>query len=110
MTKTTDTLERDGKTWHWCPKHVVPGTYNGLYVTHKLEDHDEWKMRRDNWRAKTRNPNSTIKLKEEAAKQDGDSKKLALTDTLKAALLMRCDLTAAQVDDLIKEAQDDADF
>ena len=110
MTKTTDTLERDGKTWHWCPKHVIPGTYNGLYVTHKPEDHEEWKKRRDNWRAKTCNSTFNSKPKEEVEKQDGDNKKLALTDTLKAALLTRCDLMGAQADALIKEAQDDEDF
>ena len=47
MTKTEETLEKDGKTWHWGPRHVVPGKYDGLYVTHKPEDHDDWKKRRE---------------------------------------------------------------
>ena len=41
MTKTEEEIEKDGKTWYWCPRHVVPGKYDGLYVTHKPEDHDE---------------------------------------------------------------------
>jgi hypothetical protein len=40
-------IKRDGKTWYWCNKHK----YNkqekaivteGMYVTHKPEDHDAW--------------------------------------------------------------------
>ena len=27
MKKTTNSVERDGKKWYWCPKHVVPGTH-----------------------------------------------------------------------------------
>ena len=33
----------DGKTYWWCPKYVDKsgkGCWNGMYVTHKPEDHD----------------------------------------------------------------------
>ena len=80
MKKTVDSIERDGKKWHWCPKHVVPGTYDGLYVTHKPEDHDEWKKKRDDWRAE--NKGNKSKPSDEARTQDGGDKKLALTETL----------------------------
>ena len=56
MKKTTDSIERDGKTWYWCPKHVVSWIYDGLYVTHKPEYHDKCKRKMDNWRAKTKAP------------------------------------------------------
>ena len=108
MKKTTESVERYGKKWYWCPKHVVPGTYDGLYVTHKPEDHDEWKRKRDNWSAKTKGNDS--KPSDEPQKQVGKETKLAFTDTLKAALLTRCDLTDAQADALIKEVQEESDF
>ena len=41
MKKGESMVERDGKMWYWCPKHVSPGRYDGLYVTHKPEDHEE---------------------------------------------------------------------
>ena len=47
MIKTEDTIEKDGKTWYWCPKQVVLEKYDGLYITHKPENHDDWKKRRE---------------------------------------------------------------
>ena len=35
-------MEKDGKTWYWCPLHVKEGLFDGLYMPHKPEDHDEW--------------------------------------------------------------------
>ena len=105
-------IKKDGKTWYWCPKHVSrDGNYDGLYVTHKPEDHDEW--------AKNRNRFKKREKKDESYKQDENSnetpdnekeKSLALSNSLKAALLTRCDLTAAQADALIKEAREEVDF
>ena len=44
----------DGRTYYWCPHHVAKdGSYNGLYDTHKPEDHDEVMKRR---RKKTTKP------------------------------------------------------
>ena len=73
MKKTTESAERDDKKWYWCPKHVVPGTYIGLYVTHKPENHDKWKRKKDNWRAKNKGSNN--KTSDEPRKQDGKNKK-----------------------------------
>ena len=81
MKKNEDTLEKDSKTWHWCPKHVVPGEYDGLYVTHKPEHHDDWKKRREAWRVRR----SDTKKQQESGQNDSDQKKLVLMDTLKAA-------------------------
>jgi len=41
---------------------------------------------------------------------DEPPKKLTLTDTLKTALLTKCDITGAQADALIREAETEADF
>ena len=105
MKKTEPMIQRDGKSWYWCPKHVSLGKYEGLYVTHKPEDHDEW--------AKNRNRFKKREKKEEKSSQpqeEGQEKSLALSNSLKAALLTRCDLSAAQADALIKEAREEADF
>ena len=37
-------------------------------------------------------------------------KKLSLTDTLKTTLMTKCDITGAQADALIREAETEADF
>ena len=42
--------------------------------------------------------------------KEQDSKKMVLSENHKAALLTRCNLTGAQVDALLKEAQEDTDF
>ena len=41
--KKATTVTRDDKTWHWCPKHVLLGRFDGLYVTHKPENHVDYK-------------------------------------------------------------------
>ena len=47
MKKKSDSVERDGKTWHWCPHHKLPGVFDGLYMQHKPgKGHDEWLPRR----------------------------------------------------------------
>ena len=38
--------ERDGATWWWCPHHKKPGLFDGLYMTHKPEDHDAWRKKK----------------------------------------------------------------
>ena len=52
MKNTAPMVERDGKIWWWCPKHVIPGRYDGLYVTHKPEDHEEWVQKKEDRKAK----------------------------------------------------------
>jgi len=43
-------VDRDGKTWWWCPHHKAEGLFDGLYVTHKPEDYDEWKQNKKNFK------------------------------------------------------------
>ena len=47
MKKTEPMIQKEGKTWYWCPKHVSPCKYDELYATHKPEDHDEWVKNRN---------------------------------------------------------------
>ncbi|MGL6008733.1 MAG: hypothetical protein ACRC1D_04680 [Culicoidibacterales bacterium] len=43
-------VQRDGKTWYWCDKHKHNGKNgvisNGMYVTHKPDQHDNWFARK----------------------------------------------------------------
>ena len=98
MTKTYDVVEKDGKTRYWCPKHVVSGKCDGVYVTHKSEDHDDWRKRREAWRSRK----SDNRKEAENEKDESEPKKLVVSNNLKAALLTRCDLIGAQADALIK--------
>ena len=109
MTKGEPTVQRDGKTWHWCPKHVSQGKYDGLYVTHKPEDHDEWIKNRNKFK-KNRKDEDKKEVQQNENSETSNTKALALSNYLKAALLTRCDLTAAQADALIQEAKDEAVF
>ena len=36
----------DGKTWNWCPHHKREGKYDGMYVAHTPDKHDEWLERK----------------------------------------------------------------
>ena len=50
MTKISDSIEKDGKTWHWYPHYKVDGTNDGLYVTHRPEEHEDWKKNKFQFR------------------------------------------------------------
>ena len=46
-------VERDGKTWYWCDKHRYNNKgviTNGMYVTHKPDEHGAWINRRNKGR------------------------------------------------------------
>ena len=43
-----NSITRNGKTWHWCPHHCSKFyNYDGLYITYKPEEHNDWKKRKD---------------------------------------------------------------
>ena len=52
MKKGPEKLDKDGETWFWCPHHKIKGQYDGMYVTHKPEDHDAWLKRKNKRLAK----------------------------------------------------------
>ena len=51
IVKKSESVERDRKTWHWCPEHNKKGSYYGMYVTHKAPDFGEGKKRNDEHKA-----------------------------------------------------------
>ena len=55
VTKQGAPITIDGKTYWWCEKHIDPaGHWNGMYTTHKPEDHDAVVARRRGKRKKHR--------------------------------------------------------
>jgi hypothetical protein len=85
-----DSVEKDGKVYHWCPKHKGKnGEVTGLYVTHKPEDHDSWleqKKQNNSRRRQNRSkPDASIADKKQGAQAGGE--RLKLDENLKAALV-----------------------
>ena len=70
-----DAVEKNGTQWYWCQKHMKG---NGLYVTHKPEDHDK---RRGKFTKDTSGSNN------KDSKSTNDKKGLTLSDKLKAAMV-----------------------
>jgi hypothetical protein len=93
--KKAQTIRMNGKTWHWCDKHVhSQGHFNGLYCYHKPEDHDEWKAK-----YKKGNNNST----NSGNSANDASKKLAINQRLKEVLCSKLMLSDEDADHLCKE-------
>ena len=110
MVRKGDSMVKDGKTWHWCPHHVVEGKHGGLYVTHKPEDHDDWQRKKDlNLEKKCASKGKSKNDNPSAAPTNG-SKKLIINDKLKAALLAHSEMTGAQVEELLAAVDGDQNF
>ena len=89
----------DGKTVHWCPKHVHPqGLFNGSYNWHKPEDHDSWKAALNVRRAAKKVSDNTTDATTPAAAQQG-TQKLAISQHLKEVLCSKLMLSDTDVDD-----------
>jgi hypothetical protein len=106
MVKVGETVDRDDRKWHWCKDHIMDGVYDGLYVLHPPSGHAEWQANKDRknaeraaYRAKkpaTSNPTP-------AAASTTAGKKLALSDSLRAALVTDHAMTPEAVDALMAE-------
>ena len=92
IVKTSNLIVLDGKTYWFCLKHKdtqIPCRWNGRYVTHKPEEHDEVMLRRRNQRARqaagtTRtNNNGSVK----PGFNSGDDK-MVISQKLKEVLLL----------------------
>ena len=60
-TKRGETIEHEGATLHWCTHHVhLEGLWDGLYISHKSEDHDSWKEEKNKRYGKRENPKLTL--------------------------------------------------
>ena len=110
MKKGPDQMTRDGKKWFGCPHHKFEGKYDGLNVTHKPEEHDEWLKRKNERIAKKKKAKYAQKEGDYDKKTDENGSKLVISDLLKAALMMHMDISPEQVDAIVQEAKGSADF
>ena len=94
MKKDGDYKQVNGIDYWWCPHHKWDGKFDGLYMQHKREDHDEWKKRRDEKRAtyyrKGKNEGNTTS--ENAEKNN----KLVLKESMTAALVTNFQISEDQ--------------
>jgi hypothetical protein len=107
-------VERDGKTWYWCDKHKYNNkgvVTNGMYVTHKPDQHESWTERRNKGRkggatASTGNdpagkPKPTTT---QSVSNDSSASKLSLSKSLQAALVTTAGITEDQFKKIWAEA------
>ena len=93
-----ESCEWSGTTWYWCSKHKRPnGAFDGLYCTHKPEDHDEWKANRNAW-------------KKDKDKKDGNptesrTKSLSVSQKLKSVLCTKLMLSDEDAEEICKDCQ-----
>ena len=81
-------VDHDGTTWYWCHHHKKEGLFDGMYMPHKECDHDAWvKKKKERWGNKRKNGNDS---------STSGSKKLALTDSMKQALVTEGNMTCEQ--------------
>ena len=91
-------VERDGKWWYWCEHHKYPGYYDGLYVTHPPEKHQEWQDHQDKMKGRgkyaNKQPNST------SGNDSSKEVKLVLSDSIQQALVTDHGFTPLQLEQL----------
>jgi hypothetical protein len=88
--------KRDGKDWYWCPHQHNNG--KGLYVTHKPENHVDWKEKKRQKTSNNSNGNSN-------GNQQG---KLSLNDKLKAAMMTKFKCSATDAAALLKDCNEES--
>jgi hypothetical protein len=101
-----DSVERNGKTYCWCPHHVMEGQYDGLYVFYPPEKHAEWleeKKRRQSELTARKKKKAPATENPDTSKDTKTSEKLALTDSLRAALVTNSGMTPEAIDALYEE-------
>ena len=110
MKKGQDQVNRDGKTWFWSPHHKMKGKYDGLYVTHKPEEHEEWVRKKNERNARKKKTRDEQKETDQISQNDVNGSKLTISNSLKAALMTHMDILPEQVDAIFREAENSADF
>jgi hypothetical protein len=100
--KEFNMIVKDGKTYYWCNKHKYPTSdVQGMYVFHKLTNHDAWLerktalngRRRKGGKEKATTPASAPTPKPSLTP---DAEKLSLAKSLQEALMTTVGLTYDQ--------------
>ena len=89
-----------GKTYYWCPHHVKPGKWDGMYVLHRPENHQGRRKKGSGTAATTATPEE--KKDEKKATPAAD---LQLAARLKEVMCTNLCMSAADVDALFTEAE-----
>ena len=101
--KKGGTINRDGKKWHWCPKHKMDGKFNGLYMEQSPDGHDEWEAEKQKKIAaykERRGKRQKTNGGQSAGAQPKTS--LQLSNEMKAALMTDTGMTQEQVKKMIE--------
>ena len=96
-----DHVNKMGKDWYWCNKQHNNG--QGMYVTHKPEDHTSWKERNPQGYRRGKKDKSTSKSKTTST---ANGSKLTLTDKMKAAMVAKFKCSAEDAAALLRGCQD----
>jgi len=88
---TTKTVE--GTLYHWCPHHVRPGMWDGMYHTHSEADHRGQKL----------GTNNVIKNDKKAG---SGANSLQLQSRLKEVMCTNLQLSSADVEKLFEQASE----
>ena len=83
----------DGILYHWCPHHVKPGLWDGMYQTHSEAEHRGEKF-------------GTNKVVEKDKKAEGGSNSLQLQSRLKEVMCTNLQLSSADVEKLFEQASE----
>ena len=106
---TTPEVCKNGQTYHWYKgDHWSAGVrYNGMYTTHKTEDHDAWRKDLDERKRIKREGGTHVPINSNkrpgAEEFGGEKKKLNLSERLQAALVTKAGLTENQFDHIWEE-------
>jgi hypothetical protein len=112
LVKVGETVNRDDRTWHWCKEHRMDGVYDGMYVLHPPSGHAEWQADKDRKKVErgkanaARRPvasNPTPAAASNPAASNPAAQKLALSDSLRAALVTDHAMSPEAVDALMAE-------
>ena len=96
-------VERDEKTWYWCNEHCYNNkgvVTNGMYVTHKPQDHKQWHLNKEQGKRKKGKsdsaPATDEKPKSDTVLNDSAVSKLSLSKSLQAALVTTAGIMESQ--------------
>ena len=93
--------------YHWCTKDHWSGgeKHNGMYCPHTTEDHDAWRAEHESKKThRITNPSAAPSPVTSSTNADGAQKKLALAETLRAALCTQAGLSPDVADRIWSEA------
>lgn len=83
MLNTGPTKVVDGVKYWWCKHHKLENVFDGLYMTHKPEDHSKWKEEKEKKKAEYKKKQADRKVSD----TQKSGKKLQLSDRLKSAMV-----------------------